>query len=300
MPCEFVGLVAQRGAPRRHRTSRYGAGAVRRTDYPELWITAAAVVASLGVLVAFALAGWPGAPNRCITTFGCFCEAPRSGLVRQPANTFSNFGFVAVGLAIAAARGRLRAGRATAPSNALTTGTLLPTLVSLAVALLGPGSMFLHASLTDWGGALDVLSMYLWVTFAIAYAVLRAASLSTSAFLALYAALFAATGWSKLATSASSDVVFGLLIAGFVLGEGAVWRRRRALRQDRRWLTLALLCFSAAFALWLPSRRPDGPLCDPHSLLQGHAAWHLLCAAAAGAIWLYWRSERTAEPAPGS
>jgi hypothetical protein len=270
---------------------------VRRTDYAELWITAAAVVASLGVLAAFALAGWPGAPNRCLETFGCFCEAPRPGLVRQPANTYSNFGFVAVGLAIAATRGRLRAGRATAPSNPLTTGTLLPTLASLAVALLGPGSMFLHASLTGWGGTLDVLSMYLWVTFAIAYAVLRAASLSTRTFLVLYAMLFAAAGASKLATSGSSDVTFGLLITGFLLAEAAVWRRRRELRQNRRWLALALLCFGVAFALWLPSRRPDGPLCDPHSLLQGHAAWHLLCAAAAGSIWLYWRSERAAEPA---
>jgi len=270
---------------------------MRRSAYPELWITAAAVVASLGVLAAFALAGWPGAPNRCLETFGCFCEAPRPGLVRQPANTFSNLGFVAVGLAIATARGRLRAGRTTATSNPLTTGTLLPTLASLAVALLGPGSMFLHASLTGWGGTLDVLSMYLWVTFAIGYAALRAASLSLIAFLALYAVLFAAAGWSKLGTSVSSDVVFGLLTAGFVLGEGAVWRRRLALRQERRWLVLALLCFLAAFALWLPSRRPDGALCDPHSLLQGHAAWHLLCAAAAGSIWLYWRSERPAEPA---
>jgi len=269
---------------------------VRRSDYSELWITAAAVVASLGVLAAFALAGWPGAPNRCLESFGCFCEAPRPGLVRQPANTFSNLGFIAVGLGIAAARGRLRAGRATAPSNPLTTGTLLPTLVSLAVALLGPGSMFLHASLTGWGGTLDVLSMYLWVTFAIAYAALRAASLTPKGFLVLYAALFAAAGWSKLATSGSSDAVFGLLIAGFVLGEGAVWRRRPSLHQDRRWLALALGFFAVAFALWLPSRRPDGALCDPHSLLQGHAAWHLLCAAAAGSIWLYWRSERAAEP----
>ena len=271
---------------------------MRRCDYAELWITAAAVFVSLCVLAAFALAGWPGAPNRCLETFGCFCEAPRPGLVRQPANTFSNLGFVAVGLAIAAARGRLRSGRATAPENALTTGTLLPTLASLAVALLGPGSMFLHASLTGWGGTLDVLSMYLWVTFAIAYAALRAFSLSPRGFLALYAALFAAAAASKLATTGSSDVVFGLLIAGFALGERTVWRRRGELHQERRWLALAFASFGVAFALWLPSRRPDGPLCDPHSLLQGHAAWHLLCAAAAGSIWLYWRSERAAGPVP--
>ena len=269
---------------------------MRRSPHLELWITAAAVAVSLGALGAFALAGWPGAPNRCLETLGCFCEAPRPGLVRQPANTFSNVGFIAVGLGIAAAHGRLRAGRASAPDNPLTAGRLLATLASVAIALLGPGSMFLHASLTGWGGAVDVLSMYLWVTFAIAYAALRALSLSVRACVALYAALFALAAWSKLGTSASSDVAFGLLIAGFLVGEAAVWRRRRELRQERRWLGAALLCFGVAFALWLPSRRPDGALCDPHSWLQGHAAWHLLSAAAAGAIWLYWRSERV-EPA---
>jgi hypothetical protein len=265
-----------------------------RSDYPELWITAAAVALSLAVLLGFALAGWPGAPNRCLETFGCFCEAARPGLVRQPANTFSNFGFVAVGLAIAAAHGRMRAGHTKAPPNPLTSGRLLSTLCSVAVALLGPCSMFLHASLTGWGGALDVLSMYLWVTFGIAYAALRAASLSTRGFLVLYAALFAAAAASKLTTSGSSDLTFGLLIAAFLFGEVAVWRGRPALRQQRSWLALAALCFAVAFALWLPSRRPDGALCDPHSLLQGHAAWHLLSAVAAGAIWLYWRSERAA------
>lgn len=264
---------------------------MRRSAYTELWITAAAVAASLAALAAFALAGWPGAPNRCLETFGCFCEAPRPGLVRQPANTFSNLGFVAVGLGIAAAHGRMRAGRAAPPTNPLTSGRLVSTLASVAVALLGPGSMFLHASLTGWGGAVDVLSMYLWVTFAIAYAARRALSLSARGFVLLYAALFAGAAWSKLGTPVSSDLVFGLLIAGFLLGELAVWRRR-ALAQERRWLALALLCFGVAFALWLPSRGPGGALCEPHSWLQGHAAWHLLSAAAAGAIWLYWRSER--------
>lgn len=268
---------------------------MRRSEYPELSITAAAVLVSLAVLAAFAWAGWPGAPNRCLETFGCFCEAPRAGLVRQPANTFSNFGFIVVGLGIAAAHGRQRARGKSAPANPLTTDRLISTLCAVAIALLGPGSMFLHASLTGWGGAVDVLSMYLWVTFAIAYAALRAARLSTHGCVALYALLFAAAAWSKLATSASSDVAFGLLIAGFLLGEAAVWHRRRELRQERRWLGLALLCFAVAFALWLPSRGPDGALCDPHSWLQGHAAWHLLSAAATGAIWLYWRSERAAE-----
>jgi hypothetical protein len=262
-----------------------------RTEYPELWITAGAVCAALAVLMAFALAGWPGAPNGCLERGACFCEAPRPGLVRQPANTFSNLGFVAVGLAVAAASGRLRArGGRPAAANPLTSGTLVSTLAALAIALLGPGSMFLHASLTGWGGRVDVLSMYLWASFAIAYAALRALRLSLLGFLGLFGALVSVTFWSKLASQASSDAIFGGLLAGFVLGEGAVWRRRE-LRQERRWLALAALCFGVGFALWLPSRRSSGPLCDPHSWLQGHAGWHLLCAAAAGGIWLYWWSE---------
>jgi hypothetical protein len=265
---------------------------VRPSVYPEAWITAGAVVVALAVLAGFALAGWPGAPNGCLETFGCFCEAPRPGLVRQPANTFSNLGFIAVGIAIAAERGRLRVRGGAAPANPYTTTAYYPALCGAVVALLGPGSMFLHASLTRWGGQVDVLSMYLWASFAIAYAGLRALRLSTAGFTALFAALLAAAAWSKF-QPLSSDVVFGLLIASFSAGEYAVWWRRRDLSQDRRWLGLAGLCFGAAFALWLPSRRPDGPLCNPHSLWQGHAAWHLLCAAAAGSIWCYWRSERT-------
>jgi hypothetical protein len=257
----------------------------------ELWITAGAVAAALALGLGIALAGWPGAPNGCLAQDACYCEAPRSGLVRQPANTVSNLGFVAVGLAVAAAHGRLRARGGAAGGNALTSGTLTPTLCALSIALLGPGSMFLHASLTGWGGRVDVLSMYLWASFAIAHAARRALALSEPGFLALFAGLFAASAWSKLATSLSSDLVFGLLIGAFGASEGAVWRRR-ALRQERRWLALAALCFGVGFALWLPSRRGDGALCDPDSLLQGHAAWHLLCAGAAGAIWLYWRSER--------
>jgi hypothetical protein len=32
-------------------------------------------------------------------------------------------------------------------------------------------------------------------------------------------------------------------------------------------------------------------LCRPEGLLQGHAAWHLLGAASAACIYLYYRSE---------
>ena len=58
-------------------------------------------VASLTPLVAFALAGWPGEVNGCVERGTCFCEAFRTGTVRQPANTLSNLGFMAGAVAIA-------------------------------------------------------------------------------------------------------------------------------------------------------------------------------------------------------
>jgi len=45
-----------------------------------------------------------------------------------------------------------------------------------------------------------------------------------------------------------------------------------------------------AFTIWNLDQR--GQLCAPESLLQGHAAWHLLGAVALWFAFLYYRSER--------
>ena len=56
---------------------------------------------------------------------------------------------------------------------------------------------------------------------------------------------------------------------------------------------VALVAMLVAFTIWLLS---NAGWCDPDSLLQGHAAWHLLCAVSA--YWLYrlYASERQALP----
>jgi hypothetical protein len=272
----------------------------RARRWRELVWVAAVVVVALGVLAAFASAGWPGQANGCIARGTCFCEAFRGGWVRQPANTWSNLGFVAVGLAIALQpgrmRGRMRVERAAAPpANPMTTGSFIPGLYATVVALLGPGSMALHASMTAEGGRWDVLSMYVWVSFCIAYGAMRAVGFGRGVFAALYAVLVAALAanlWGSFRLN--SDVLFGVLIGSFAVAEGVVWWRRRELHQERRWLLAAGASFGLAFAIWLPSRRLDGALCDPDSLVQGHAAWHLLSALSTLFIYLYYRSERAA------
>jgi hypothetical protein len=269
---------------------------MRMRTHAEFIGVAAVVAVVFAVLVGFAAAGWPAQVSGCVARGTCFCEAFREGWVRQPANTWSNLGFVSVGLAIAALPGRMRLRRIPAPAaNPMTATGFFPGLYATVVVLLGPGSMALHASMTAAGGRWDVLSMFVWVSFCIAYGAMRAARLGRAGFVALYGALVAllvAYLWGN--TGFSSDVLFGLLIGSFFAAEVTVWLRCRELLQQRGWLAASAVSFGLAFAIWIPSRRLDGALCDPHSLLQGHAVWHLLCALSTLFIFLYYRSERAA------
>jgi hypothetical protein len=250
------------------------------------------VAVSLGALGALAVAGWPGERNGCELHVRptCFCERLRPGPVHQPANTFSNLGFVLVGLAIALDAGRRRRSPSAPGANPFTTTTLHPTCYAVVTALLGPGSMALHASGTRWGGRVDVISMYLFIALVIVYGMSRWLPLGRGAFVA-YAALAAALSATKLWLSVSSDWLFGGLVGAAGANVAILVRARPDLRYDGRFLLAAVALFGAAFAIWLPSLS-GGPLCDPDSWLQGHAVWHVLCAGAAGCLYLYLRSER--------
>jgi hypothetical protein len=155
--------------------------------------------------------------------------------------------------------------------------------------------MALHASFTRWGGDVDVASMYLYASLLVAYGVARAYALSVRGFVALYAPLACLLVASKLASPWNSDVIFGGVLAVAGASDALAVHRRRDLVRDRRFLLAALALFAVASAIWLPSRT-GGPLCVPGSWIQGHAAWHLLCAASAGALFAYLRSEQKGEP----
>ncbi len=257
-------------------------------------LVAFVVAVATAALFALGRDGWPGAPNGCIGRDTCFCEAFHEGPVKQPANTWSNLGFVLVGLAIAAQRDAdRRKPDARLEGRPLASSDYPVTLLALVTGLLGPGSMALHASMTWWGGRLDVGSMYLWASFPLAYSLGRALRWSPLDFTLAYLALASVLVASLFSPPAWSDAVFGVLVAGIGGAQLLVRLRRPDLRYDARWLAAAGLCFGLAFALWLPSRRSTGALCAPDSWLQGHAAWHLLCGTATGCMYLHLRSERS-------
>ena len=97
-----------------------GAARTRRL----LWVPWALALFSLSVISVLAVFGWPG-------TFSAagagFCETFREGAIKQPANTWSNLGFVAAGLWVVR-RVRIDLAGRIQPLNLMGRSTALSTL----------------------------------------------------------------------------------------------------------------------------------------------------------------------------
>ncbi len=247
-------------------------------------LTTAAV--SIGLLALAVRFGWLGAD---VGRGDNFCEAARDGWVKQPANAFSNLGFVVAGLGIG--------WRARFPENL---GDTLPRFPGLAtgyaclVVLLGPASAAMHATQSSPGGLLDLTSMYLVASFAAAYAVTRWRRRDRVFFWSVFLLLVVACELTGLwdgkipVVHIAGNVAFAFLLVVAVVVETRLWRRGRA-RADLRYGAAALTSMLVAFTIWNLSQHG---WCDPGSLVQGHAAWHLLGAVAAYLLFRLYASER--------
>ncbi|MDG6101766.1 ceramidase domain-containing protein [Dactylosporangium aurantiacum] len=246
-------------------------------------ITAAVATAavSCGLLAAALRWGWLG-PDA--GRGAEFCEAGRDWVVRQPANTFSNAGFVAAGLLIAWHAGaRPDPGAGAGPRRRA-------TALACLVVLLGPGSAAMHATQSVLGGHLDLLSMYLIAAFAAASATTRWLRAGTAVLAGVFAgavaACEAAGAWDVRVPVVlhPGNAAFGLLLLTAAALEIAIIRRDRT-APGAGFAYAAIAVLLVAFAVW---NAAQAWLCDPRSPLQGHAAWHLLCAVSAYLLYRYY------------
>jgi len=264
---------------------------MRRERVPIVAAGTTAVV-SCGLLALAIGRGWLG-PD--VGRGANFCEAASGWAVRQPANTFSNVGFVAAGLLIAGhagVRGNVGTG--------LSAHRHLPTVMACLVVLLGPGSAAMHATQSALGGRLDLLSMYLVAALAAAYAAMRWLRGGTALFAAVFVGgvvfceLVGAWPVHLAVVNHPGNAAFGLLLVAATAVEVLIARRGET-RAERRFAYAALGSILVAFAIWNASK---AWLCDPHSLVQGHAIWHILGAVAAYFLYRYYASEElVVEPA---
>lgn len=203
-----------------------------------------------------------------------------TAVVREPQNTWSNLAFVLVG-ALIFARDRSAFAR----------------LLGAALVALGLASGLYHASLSPAWRTVDVAAMG-WVSFALvcvgAAAVSpRIARLNPVAQLALGAtggalAMIAAVFRNdvRLAGVKPFDSTYttigGVAVIFVLLALGVLFSARRRLPVRPLLLRLGLLALVVAAAAFCQlNDRPGLCLCAPDGAVQGHAAWHVLMAAAA-------------------
>ena len=242
-----------------------------------------------------ALAVWRGWFGADVGRGANFCEAARDWVVRQPANTFSNVGFVAAGLLIA-----WHASVRDSIGTVMTAHRHLATAMACVVVLLGPGSAAMHATQSAAGGHIDMLSMYLIAAFAAAYAATRwlrgGSRLFSAAFVGGVAFCELVGGWGGEVpvVMSSGNAAFTILLVVATVLEVLIMRRGEGQAQ-RIFAYASLISILTAFAIWNVTKEE---LCDPHSLVQGHAIWHILCAVAAYCLFRYYASEEIGEPIP--
>ena len=258
-------------------------------------VTATAAVASVGLLVLAVAGDWLG-PD--VGRGAVFCEVPHDiDGVFQPANSLSNLGFVVAGLAVS-----WRARRPWLLGDVLPRLRGLATAYAVVTVLLGPASAAMHATGSELGGHLDLLSMYLVASFAAAYAVVRLVRQGAVFFFQVFSLMVAAC---ELVGTADAEVpvvhiagnlAFGVLLVFAIGVEVVLWRRAprgSGARTDLRWGGGAVAVIALAFVIW---NLAQGPWCDPTSWLQGHAVWHVLGAVAAYLLFRLYASERVTDP----
>lgn len=240
-------------------------------------------MSALGVLAILSALGpdWAAyAPASCTATH-CFCELPRIGqLVLQPADSWSSYGYVVVGflmIVLAADRGW----RSAMPPIAACT-------MGLTAITVGLGSVLMHATLTLWGQFVDVLGMYLVGAFLLVRALARWRQIPDDRAIALYVLLCGTLVAVLILLPEVRRWLFVVVLILAILIEPVFARPLRPGARIRYYLA-GILAMAVAFTIWILDQQ--GIVCAPHSLVQGHAAWHLLGATSLWLSFSYYRSE---------
>ena len=216
-------------------------------------------------------------PATCLKT-GCFCEYPDTGRpIRQTANSISSLGFVFSGAMMMT---RVPERKRLPYSYSL--------IMGISSVVVGLGSAFYHASLTFLGQFFDVFGMFLIAAFMLVYAWERIWKLRLTTTLSLYLALNLLLSWLQITIPETLRSAFAMVIVLALVFESYFLTTTKP-RIEIRWLKLAIASLAAAYLIWILDNMHI--LCLEHSLLQGHALWHILDAVAVWMMYRYYASE---------
>ncbi len=204
-----------------------------------------------------------------------FCEQVNQTGIAQVSNSWSCIAFLLIGVLIITHAKRTK--------QFINNRPIYSYLFGLLVATVGFTSFWNHAALNFWGGFTDVWSMYLLASFAILLSLESPTTGSIAKTLSLWAAVNIPLAAVAASRGVITDYVFAFLIFLLIAVELLAQQKNKFVEKKYFWLSLGTLL--VAFGIWQLDIR--GIWCNPESLIQGHAVWHLLCAIASYFLYLY-------------
>ncbi len=205
-----------------------------------------------------------------------WCEQELCAWVTNPANTWSNFAYFAFAIGMI--------------SIARRHGSPELRLFAPAALLTGVFSLLYHASYTFLFQFFDFVGMFVFCFVPITLNAIRLDQISATRRLRFYSigvvAMSALVPLGYFASLPIQALVLVLIIV--IIGQEAAIHRRGATSPDYHWYLIALaLITGAAICSALDLSRT---FCDPNNhWIQGHAAWHILSAAALFALFQFYR-----------
>lgn len=189
-----------------------------------------------------------------------FCERQLCAVVVEPANTWSNIGYLIVAILIL---------------NSSHTGSRARGRFFWSTLILFIGSTLFHMTGTYWGKFLDVGAM-----FCLSMAILTT-SLERKYALKKRFGIIIFVGGIIVSLIYLYFMKLGLFLFGAQIALSTLIEKRNA---KRFWK--ALVTFGMAFTFWIMDVKRFW--CDPDShFISGHALWHLFAATA---IWIFFKS----------
>ena len=226
-----------------------------------------------------------------------FCESNRmEQLIRQPSNTWSNLGYLLVGLfALTLGVQDFKQTGRKQSDNFLVRYPIFSILFGVSSLYLFMGSFLYHASLTSYFQKLDQTGLYSVIVMILSFNLYKIFPLirikgewkSSHAMMVAFAMGLNYLIFTRL-WKIDINILFPTLI--LIIFITSVYYLLFINREHyfTNYLWAALFILVLAGIIWILDR--TNVVCSPDSMLQGHALWHLLTAASILFIYLYYRS----------
>lgn len=218
-----------------------------------------------------------------------FCEENLCAWVKQPANTFSNLGFIFVGFFIL-----WHTHRRDRPARSAS----LRAMPFMAM-FLGLSSMFYHSSMIFAAEVADLASMYFFSTLMFTVNLKRLGWLSNKNWTAAYIGINIASialllfhkpfGIDIFAAQVIGSILMELRLFLISIGKAKASKQPRGMpRADYRLYFAALGLFGLAYVIWNLDYHHF--VCEPKNhWIQGHAVWHILDALTFFTLYFFYR-----------